>query len=122
MTTKELIQETLDNAFFEKGILTHWLKKEDVAGYEQNEYIVFMPVSNVPGVYANDISNMRYETFDVKYFALKEFYNEDNIQEIESVLKSAGFYIPNGIISIPMTEDDRIGVVIEVQRMVVYGD
>ena len=98
---KALVQTTLDDALYSKGIYTHDQRR---TGADADQYVVFSQSGDTRTDYADDVNLVRGAMITVKYYYRSEYLDNHNTkrhvrtieQEIESTLEAAGFTIPNG--------------------------
>lgn len=98
---KDLVQTTLDNVLYPKGIYVYDQRK---SGPDVDEYVVYSMSGDIEENYADDEVLVKNANVTVKYFyrseKLDNYSTRKNVREIEDLienaLKEAGFSIPYG--------------------------
>lgn len=98
---KDLVQVTLDNVLYEKGILVHEQRK---SGPDADEYVVYSSSGDSREFYADDVNVTRNASVTVRYYyraeKLNNYITRQQIREIEGLievsLEDEGFQIPYG--------------------------
>lgn len=98
---KDLVQLTLDNVLFEKGIYVHEQRK---TGADADEYVVYTFGGDIREDFADDETIVKNANVTIKYFyrseRLDNYSTRKKVREIENLientLEKAGFEMPFG--------------------------
>ena len=96
-----LLQTTLDTAFYSEGVRSHWQRK---TGPDANEYIVYRMAGDAAEEFADDVPLIKEASVTVNYYYREDRINtyqgrqaiQGRITAIEAALNTAGFTVPFG--------------------------
>lgn len=98
MSVRSLLQQALDASLSGDKVYSHWTRKSDVQGENEDEYIVYTVDSDFNTFWSDNHAVIRNANPVVRYYYamnISETNVADREKQIETALESAGFTVTN---------------------------